>query len=274
MKFSKIFLSSFLLLACSVHAQNSKEAAGTDTNQPNEALAKELANPLASLVQVPFQYNYYQNAGPDKKDSVQALLFQPVIPLTINKDYNYIVRPVVTLETLGNGSGGSYSGMGPTMVETFISPNTNSDFLWGAGPVLQIPSSAYQYGSKQWGAGVTAVAMYRPGHWTMGVLGYQTFNIGGSSLGGTANNSYVQPFIAFTAKTATTVTLMAQGSFNNDAKTSSVPLYLTVSQLFRVDKLPVQISVGPAYYLASAPNGPSGWGGRASISFVLPKSMF
>ena len=274
MKYLKVLLVAFSAIALSANAQNSKEAPGTDTNQPNEALAKELANPLANLIQVPFQYNYYQNAGPDKKDTVQAVLFQPVIPLAVNKDYNYIIRPVVTLETIGNGSGGSQSGMGPTMVETFFSPNTNSDFLWGAGPVLQIPSSAYQYGSKQWGAGVSAVAMYRPGHWTMGLLGYQTFNIGGSSLGGTANNSYLQPFIAFTAKTATTVTLMAQGSFNNDAKTSSVPIYLTVSQLFRVDKLPVQFSIGPAYYAASAPNGPSGWGGRASISFVLPKSMF
>lgn len=274
MKLLNIALVTVVALALNANAQNAKEAPGTDTNQSNEALAKELANPLASLVQVPFQYNYYQNAGPDKKDSVQALLFQPVIPLSINKDYNYIIRPVVTMETLGNGSGASYTGMGPTMVETFFSPNTNSDFLWGAGPVLQMPSSAYQYGSKQWGAGISAVAMYRPGHWTMGLLGYQTFNIGGSSLGGTANNSYLQPFIAFTAKTATTVTLMAQGSFNNDAKTSSVPVYLTVSQLFRVDKLPVSFSIGPAYYVASAPNGPSGWGGRASISFVLPKSMF
>lgn len=272
MKLSKLILVALVgALSLNAYAQSAVE----DTSKSgNEALAKQLANPLAALIQVPFQYNYYQNAGPDKKDSVQALLFQPVIPLSINKDYNYIVRPVVTMETIGNGAGGSNSGMGPTMVETFFSPNTNSDFLWGAGPVLQIPSSAYQYGSKQWGAGVSAVAMYRPGHWTMGLLGYQTFNIGGSSLGGTANNSYLQPFVAFTANTATTVTLMAQGSFNNDAKTSSVPLYLTVSQLFRVDKLPVQFSVGPAYYLASAPNGPSGWGGRATISFVIPKEMF
>ena len=271
MKLSKLFVLILGVLALNASA----EVDPTDASKKgDEALAKELANPLASLVQMPFQYNYYQNAGPDKKDSVQALLFQPVIPLTINKDYNYIVRPVVTLETLGNGSGGSYTGMGPTMIETFFSPNTDSDFLWGAGPVLQMPSSAYQYGSKQWGAGVTAVAMYRPGQWTMGVLGYQTFNIGGSSLGGTANNSYVQPFIAFTAKSATTISLMAQGSFNNDAKTSSIPLYLSFAQLFRVDKLPVQFAIGPAYFLASAPNGPSGWGGRATISFVLPKSMF
>lgn len=274
MKFSKIFLVALSIISIGANAQSSKDSASSgDTNQSNEAIAKELANPLASLIQVPFQYNYYQNAGPDKKDTIQAALFQPVIPLTVNKDYNYIVRPVLTLETI-NGSGVSNSGMGPTMIETFFSPNTNSDFLWGAGPVLQIPSSAYQYGSKQWGAGISAVAMYRPGHWTTGLLGYQTFNIGGSSLGGTANNSYLQPFVAYTAKTATTVTLMAQASFNNDAKTASVPVYLTVSQLFRLDKLPVSVSFGPAYYVASAPNGPSGWGGRASISFVLPKSMF
>lgn len=236
-----------------------------------EALAKELANPVAALIQVPFQYDYYQNAGPDKKSSIQTTLFQPVIPFQVTKDMNYIVRPVVTMETIGNGKGGSATGMAPTMIETFFSPVTDSNFIWGLGPVLQLPSSDYQFGSKQVGAGLTGVVIYRPGHWTTGLLGYQTFNVGGSSLGGTANNSYVQPFLAYTSKTATTISLQAQASFNNDAKTASIPIYLTVAQLVKIDKLPVQFSVGPAYFAASAPNGPSGWGGRASISFVFPK---
>ena len=54
-------------------------AEGDDT----VALAKKLANPIASLISVPLQYNYDENYGPDDKGSISKLTIQPVIPLYI-----------------------------------------------------------------------------------------------------------------------------------------------------------------------------------------------
>ncbi len=48
-------------------------------------LAKKLSNPVASLISVPFQWNYDQGFGPSDGDKV-TLNIQPVIPISLNAD--------------------------------------------------------------------------------------------------------------------------------------------------------------------------------------------
>ena len=57
-------------------------------------LAKKLSNPVASLISVPFQFNYDEGFGP--KDAYKDMLnVQPVIPISINQDWNLIIRTIV-----------------------------------------------------------------------------------------------------------------------------------------------------------------------------------
>ena len=54
-----------------------------------EELAKETQNPISNLISVPFQDNFNFGVGPN--DATQWILnFQPVIPITLNKDWNLI----------------------------------------------------------------------------------------------------------------------------------------------------------------------------------------
>jgi hypothetical protein len=60
-------------------------------------LAKKLSNPLASLISVPVQYNYDEYGGANDGASRSTLVMQPVIPFSLNEDWNLITRTLIPL---------------------------------------------------------------------------------------------------------------------------------------------------------------------------------
>ena len=235
-------------------------------------LAKELANPIANLISVPFQYNYYRGIGKNQVGSEQTLVFQPVIPIDLRGGDTFIVRPIVTGAREINVNGFSAYGMSNVALEAFYAPKTGSSWIWGVGPYVVSPAGNSGYfGSQQTGAGVTAVALNRDGPWTYGMLAFQSWAVAGNRAYGTQNNLYGQPFAAYTNSAAWTFTLQAQAEFNYDNRRTSNPLYFGISKLEVIGKQPIQFGFGPQYFVSSVPGGPSGWGGRAVITFVFPE---
>ncbi len=94
--------------------------------EPDAAeLAKELANPVSSLVSVPLQVNVDDNIGALDEGSRVAFVVQPVIPFSLNEDWNLISRTIVPLirqHDIFPGSG-SQSGTSAIPIQSlFFSP--------------------------------------------------------------------------------------------------------------------------------------------------------
>ena len=240
-------------------------------------IAKKLANPIANMISVPLQYEFSRGVGRNQGGSEQTLLFQPVIPFDLGGGDTFIVRPIVAgaREVNVQGANGqSFSGYGiaNVTVESFYAPNTNSSWIWGVGPYAVSPSgNSGKFGSQQTGAGVTGVVLNRAGPWTYGLLGYQSWEVGGNPAFGTQNNLYGQPFVAYTTKEAWTFTTNMEALYNYDTRRTSNPLYAGVSKLTVIDGLPFSFSAGPMYYVSNTPGGPSGWGARATVTLVVLK---
>ena len=266
-------------LSGAVFAQGLKPGAAPvpDGDIDKVGIAKKLANPIANMISVPLQYQFSRGVGANQGGSEQTLLFQPVMPFDLGGGDTFIVRPIVAGArevSVQNASGQSFSGYGiaSVTIESFYAPNTNSSWAWGIGPYAQSPSgNSGKFGSQQTGLGATGAVLNRAGPWTYGLLGYQSWSVGGNPAFGTQNNLYGQPFIAYTTKDAVTVTANMEALYNYDTRRTSNPLYVGASKLLVLGGIPFSFGAGPMYYVSNTPGGPSGWGARATATVVILK---
>jgi hypothetical protein len=81
---TSIAIAVSVLIASVCAAQ--PEAAATGASSADQT-AKELSNPIGGLVSVPFQFNWDTGVGPE--DATRFTLnVQPVVPFSMNKDWN------------------------------------------------------------------------------------------------------------------------------------------------------------------------------------------
>ena len=239
-------------------------------------LAKKLANPVASLISVPIQANYDQNIGPDEEGSVWRVNIQPVIPVSLNDDWNLISRtilPVIDQEDVPvEGSG--ESGIGDVLQSFFFSPKAPGErgWIWGAGPVALLPTGSEDaLSNEKWGAGPTAVGLKQVGPWTYGALVNHVWSFAGEDDRDDVNATFIQPFLTYITKTKTTFALNTETTYDWEAEEWSVPINCNVLQLLKIGPQIIQVGVGARYWADGPENAADDWGFRTQLTFLFPK---
>ncbi len=124
---------------------SASSAATSDVN-----LAKKLANLVASLISVLIQFNYDTGYGPKDTERVTANI-QPVIPISVNEDWNLIVRTIVSIVYQGSlaDSIDTESDDHPDINATFLQPLVS--YTWPSATSLTFNTeSNYDWTAEEW----------------------------------------------------------------------------------------------------------------------------
>jgi len=155
-----------LMLAPAAHGGMGLDRDGGDGGTNLQALATEALNPVSMLIKVPVQNDFNFGVGPNNVTQY-TLDIEPIVPFTLNEDWNLITRtviPIISQPSAGPGMA-SMAGLGDINPSIFLSPAAKGRHqFWGIGPTFTFPTgTSPQLTSGQWSLGPSAVYMATPG---------------------------------------------------------------------------------------------------------------
>jgi hypothetical protein len=236
------------------------------------ALAEKLANPVASLISVPFQNNTFYGIGPNK-GTQNVLNIQPVVPFKLSENLNLITRYIVPIVTQYNvtGDNTSQSGLSDITVSAFLSPShTKNGLTWGAGPAFLVPTATNSFlGTGKFGIGPTAVLLKQGGGITYGALINQIWSVAGQSDRAAVSQLFVQPFFTYNWKSGAGAGLV--GSITQDWKSKATVTSIAIpfTGITKFGGQIIQLGVGPQIPISGPNRAQFGW--RAQLALIFPK---
>jgi hypothetical protein len=242
-----------------------------------EELAKLAQNPVANLISVPFQNNTNYNVGP-QNGTQNILNIQPVIPFSLDKDWNLITRTIIPVisQPAFTPTQDREHGVGDIQISGFLSPANAAGLIWGVGAIAQLPTSTNDsLGNDRWGLGPTAVALRleKGSPWVYGAIVNNVWSVSSSSSDPSYNNFLLQPFLNYNFPGGLYLTsgpIITADWKADSSQRWTVPLGGGVGKIFHFGRLPVNTQISAYYNVIKPDNGPD-WQLRVQVQFMFPK---
>jgi hypothetical protein len=237
-------------------------------------IAKLTQNPLADASALPISNDTNFAQGPYRQPG-NVLQFQPVIPFSLNSDWNLVTRTTIPVmqQVRFSDTEGPRFGLGDIVPIFALSPAHTQSLIWGLGPSFTLPTATSRtLGTRKWSAGPTAIALIMPDPWVFGLLVTQMWSFAGAQDAQRVNRLATQYFVNYnlsdgwylTSSPIITTDWTAQGG------KWTIPFGGGLGRVFEIGSQPMSASLG-AYYNAIRPNDGSTWQLSFSLSFVFAK---
>jgi hypothetical protein len=240
-----------------------------------EDLAKATQNPVSDLISLPFQDNMNFGYGPNKEiDNV--LNIQPVIPISLNENWNLITRtilPVISRPAITAG-GKRKNGVGDLNTTLFFSPKDSGALIWGAGPIFSFPTAnPGELGTKKWGIGPSVVVLKMQNAWVYGALINNVWSYAGAKNNPSVNAMTLQPFLNYNFPTGWYLSSSPIITANWKASSKNrwtIPLGGGFGKVFSIGKQPMNAQF-QGFYNIKKPTQVGYWTLRLQLQFLFPK---
>ena len=232
---------------------------------------------IPSPVSLAFPCRITSTEGSNPGDRNQNVLnIQPVIPVKFSENWNLIIRWITPIIYQPLGPGVGVSGLGDMQPTFLLSPSKPHKLIWGAGPIIQLPTATSRYtGQGKLAIGPNFVALGMPSHFVLGVLLNNIWSVAGGGSRPDINQMLLQYFVNDNLKKGWYLTTqpIITANWNTSAASGSVwtiPIGGGVGRIMKLGFQPVNISV-QAYGNAVHVPGASSWTVRAQLALLFPK---
>ena len=247
--------------------------AEVEENEDNRArLAMELRNPVSSLARIYFESNLDFGLAADREGYRYMMNLEPVIPFALNEDWNLISRtrfPLIQQD--GVVASTMQTGLGDILQSFFLSPSKVEPVFWGAGTSLLIPTATDTLlGTGKFGLGPALVIGKQQRGWTYGALLRQIWSVAGHSDRPDVRTTFIQPFVAYTTRSAWSYAIETESTYDWVAHRWSVPIHVEVSKVVRIGGHPVSVGGALSCFAATTAGGPQACGVRFTVTPLFP----
>jgi hypothetical protein len=248
------------------------------TGEPSASeLNRQLTNPVSSIWSISNQFNNFELNNGHWNNNWN---FQPVLPLSLTKNWNLITRPVMPFYNIvphetAPGQFERAAGLGDLALLELLSPAHSGNWVLGAGPTFIFPTATSHFtGQGKWQLGPSVVMGYLTKEFFLGVFPQQWWSIGGEHGRPDTNQMNLQPIATIFFGEGWSIgysgNILADWTAPSE-DVWTVPVGLGLAKVVKLGRLPVKIQLAVQYMPVHPRISGQEWNVQISITPVIPK---